>query len=156
MGGAAALFQALRHPDRFSVAACLAGAFEAPLRVGDPYAQHRGDPDLLMPTVQCHERVWGEPGSPTRRTYDPYELVARHDPRLPLALALDVGTGDHERMLQMNRRMHRALEERGLPHEYHERAGGHDWAFVNRALPAALAFTRRHLTSTLSEGVVSS
>lgn len=146
MGGAAAVFQALRHPDTFSVAASLGGAFEAPLREGDPYAIHRGNPGLLMPTIESHERVWGHPGSPTRRDYHPYELLDRHDRRLPVALYLEVGADDYDRMVRMNRSMHVALRERGLIHEYHERAGGHDWGFVDRALPFALAFVHRHLT----------
>jgi len=90
MGGAAAVFQALRHPDQFSVAASLSGAFEAPLREGDPYAIHRDNPALLMPTIESHERVWGGPGSPTRRGYHPHRLVDQHDPRMPVALYLDV------------------------------------------------------------------
>ncbi len=149
MGGAAAVFQALRHPDRFSVAASLSGAFEAPLREGDPYARHRGNPALLMPTIESHERVWGLPGSPTRRRYDPYELINRHDHGLPIALYLDVGADDFDRMVTMNRSMRLALRGRGLNHEYHERAGGHDWDYVDRALPCALEFVHRHLTPAL-------
>jgi S-formylglutathione hydrolase FrmB len=41
--------------------------------------------------------------------------------------------------------MHRALRSLGIPHEYAESPGGHDWDFVDRALPATLAFVRRHL-----------
>src|SRR5262245_43725435 len=98
MGGAAAVFQALRHPDRFGAAASLSGAFEAPLREGDPYAGHRADPGLLMPTVDSHERVWGAPGSPTRRGYDPYRLLDRSTTTAALFLA--VGTDDYDRMVQ--------------------------------------------------------
>ncbi|WP_020667052.1 alpha/beta hydrolase [Amycolatopsis nigrescens] len=146
MGGAAAVFQALRHQTTFSAAAGLGGAFEAPLRMGDPYAAHRGDPGLLMPTVESHERVWGEPGSPTRQTYSPYRLLDRYDRSTPIAFYLGVGTEDYGRVLRMNRTMHGALRERGIVHEYHECPGGHDWDFVTRALPATLEFLSRHLT----------
>lgn len=144
-GGAAALFQTLRHPDRFSVSASFAGAFEAPLRVGDPYAAQRGDPALLMPTVESHERVWGPPGSPSRRTYEPYRLIETWAGRPPVRLYLDVGIDDLERVVRMSRNVHRAMADRGIPHAYHERPGGHDWSYVNRALPFALAFIVEHL-----------
>ncbi|GAB3878484.1 hypothetical protein GCM10029964_029200 [Kibdelosporangium lantanae] len=80
MGGAAAVFQALRHPEVFTLAASLAGAFGAPLRTGDPYSAFRDDPTLLMPTVESHELVWGPPGSPTRQEYAPEALLDRYSP----------------------------------------------------------------------------
>ncbi|MGV9967918.1 alpha/beta hydrolase, partial [Streptomyces olivaceus] len=48
MGGATALFHTLRHPDLFAVAGSHGGAFEAPLREGDPYASHRADQRMMM------------------------------------------------------------------------------------------------------------
>jgi putative tributyrin esterase len=150
MGGAAAVFQALRHPSVFSVAASLSGAFGAPRRDGDPYAGHRDDPALLMPTVESHERVWGASGSLTRQTYDPDTLLDRHSPSSPLGIRLEVGTNDYARVIQMNRDMRMAMLRRGIPHEYHERPGGHDWDFVGSALPSALQFLRRHLEAPSS------
>lgn len=147
MGGATALFLALRHRALFSAVTSHAGAFEAPRRIGDPYHEHRGEPDFVMPTVESHERVWGPPGSETRRSYDPYRLMAREDPLPPPALYLDVGTGDHDRMVRMNRSVRDALRERGWPPEYRELPGGHDWQFVNDALPGALAFLHGRLTA---------
>ncbi|MFI6025505.1 alpha/beta hydrolase [Amycolatopsis magusensis] len=151
MGGAAAVFQALRHPSVFAAAASLGGAFGAPLRAGDPYAAHRGEPGLLMPTVASHERVWGAPGSATRLGYHPGELLDRYDRSLPVGLYVDVGADDYDRVLRMNRRMREALRERGIEHEYHERPGGHDWAYVAGALPPALDFVRRRLAPAASE-----
>lgn len=153
MGGATALFLALRHRALFGAVTSHAGAFEAPRRIGDPYREHRGDPGFVMPTVESHERVWGPPGSATRRTYDPYRLITRGDPLLPPALYLDVGTGDHERMVRMNRSVRAALEERGWPVVYRERPGGHDWEFVDGALPSALDFLHARLARTTRIGV---
>lgn len=150
MGGAAAVFQALRHPGSFAVAAALSGAFEAPRRVGDPYRSLRGTPGFLMPTVAVHERVWGAPNSLTRRAYDPYRLLERHRPDPPVALRLEVGAQDYERMVRMNRDVRQALRSLGVPHEYAESPGGHDFDFVDRALPATLAFVQRHLASPRS------
>jgi len=151
MGGATALFLALRHPGLFGAVAAHAGAFEAPLRVGDPYAGHRVSAGFVMPTVASHERVWGPPGSATRRAYDPYRLI--RDCTAPPAVYLDVGSGDYDRVIRMNRAVRTALENRGWAVEYHERPGGHDWDFVNAALPWSLGFLRRHLATADAPGL---
>lgn len=154
MGGATALFLGLRHRAVFGAVASHAGAFEAPLRVGDPYARFRADPGCVMPSVESHERVWGPPGSETRRRYDPYRLIGQGDAAPAPALYLDIGTEDYDRMRAMNHRVRDALLERGHPVEYHERPGGHDWQFVDRALPASLDFVERRLQDTAEKGRV--
>lgn len=145
MGGATALFQTLRHSELFSVAGSHSGAFEAPLREGDPYASYRSDRRLMMPTVKDHERVWGPVGSAVRRAYDPYRLLADRDPGTPVRFYLDVGEDDYERMVTMNRNMRDALTSSRVPHEYHERPGGHDWDFVQAGLPRLFGFVRESL-----------
>ena len=154
MGGATAMFLALRHRSLFGAVASYAGAFEAPHRTGDPYAAHRGEPDFVMPTVESHERVWGPPGSATRRRYDPYQLIEAPSTALPPAFHLDDGTQDHDRMVRMSRAVREALDRRGWPVEYHERPGGHDWEYVDAALPASLEFLSRNLTGVAEDSVV--
>lgn len=148
MGGASALFQALRHGGLFSVVGSNSGAFEAPLRVGDPYHGHRGDSRLAIPTVRDHERVWGPVGSAVRRAYDPYRLVGARDRSRPLSVYLDVGTADFDRMIAMNRNMRDALVAARVDHEYRERAGGHDWSFVSAGAPALFGFVRRKIAES--------
>lgn len=145
MGGATAVFQTLRHADLFSVAASHSGAFEAPLREGDPYAPYRSERRLMMPTVKDHERVWGPVGSAVRRAYDPYRLLADREPEAQPRFYLDVGEDDYERMIAMNRNMRDALTVHGVFHEYHERPGGHDWAFVEAGLPRLFGFVRENV-----------
>ncbi|MFG3658009.1 alpha/beta hydrolase [Streptomyces sp. NPDC047706] len=145
MGGATALFQTLRHPDLFAVAGSHGGAFEAPLREGDPYAPHRADRRLMMPTVKDHERIWGPVDSAVRRAYDPYRLLAALDAAASPRFCLDVGEDDYARMIAMNRNMRDALTAHGVVHEYRERPGGHDWAFVDAGLPRLFAFVRENL-----------
>ncbi|WP_026416501.1 alpha/beta hydrolase [Actinomadura oligospora] len=147
MGGAAALYQALLHGDRFSVVCSNGGAFEAPLREGDPYDGFRGDRNLAIPTTRDHERVWGPVGSDVRRRYDPYRLIRNRGPEHPLEVYLDIGLDDYPRMISMNRRTRDALAAASVPHEYRERPGGHDWDFVNAGLPRLFAFTQSHLLS---------
>jgi S-formylglutathione hydrolase len=146
MGGACAVFHSLRHPDLFSTAGSISGAFEAPLRRGDPYSRYRADRDIMMPTVHAHERVWGPPGSATRREYDPYRLLERMDATLPLEMRLDIGLHDYPRMVAMNRAMRDALLAHFVRHSYHEHPGGHDWGFVDTCLPALFAFVHDRVT----------
>ncbi|MER7759613.1 alpha/beta fold hydrolase [Streptomyces sp. NPDC097619] len=146
MGGAAALMQALRHPDVFSTALSHAGAFEAPLRTGDPYAELRTARDTAIPSTEAHERVWGPSGSPVRARYELTALLAGHRPAdPPLSVYADVGTGDYPRILGMNRRTARRLTEAGLDTDYRERPGGHDLAFLDQALPHSLEFAENRL-----------
>jgi putative tributyrin esterase len=148
MGGACALFHGLRYADIWAAVASCSGAFEAPLREGDPYAAHRGDPRLMMPTVRDHERVWGPPNSPTRRRYNPYRLLSESRPTGTPGLYLEVGTDDFDRMIAMNRDMCDALVRHGLPVEYRERPGGHDWAFVDAGLGDLFGFVRDQVKSS--------
>jgi putative tributyrin esterase len=69
MGGAAAVFLALRYPRLFPAVYSYGGAFFANRRTGDPYASVRDD-DCMMPLQGEHDRVWGARGSRTRATYD--------------------------------------------------------------------------------------
>lgn len=147
MGGASALFLALRHSRRVSVVASNSGAFEAPLREGDPYQAWRSDGGPGMPTVEEHERVWGPAGSVVRAAYDPGRLLDAGDRAGLPHLYLDVGVDDYPRMIAMNRRMDDALSQREIPHEYGERPGGHDWQFVNAGLPQVFGFIKEHIAA---------
>lgn len=57
--------------------------------------------------------------------------------RLP-RLRLDCGTEDF--LLDDNREFHRLLAEAGVPHEYHELPGAHDWDYWDREIQPALRF----------------
>ena len=140
MGGAAALMQALRHPEVFSVVVSHAGAFEAPSRVGDPYADLRAAGDLTIPCTEAHERVWGPPGSAVRRRYDLHAMIDARPAGPGPAVYFDVGSEDYPRILRMNRAMARKLRESRLEAEFHERRGAHDLEYLDRALPFSLQY----------------
>lgn len=145
MGGAAALMQALRNPGLFPVVVSHAGAFEATLREGDPYADVRGDRGFVMPSAEVHERVWGPVGSDVRRRYDVRGLIERlpRGPR-PVVYA-DVGTGDYPRVIDMNRRTVGNLRRADIETVFHERSGGHDLEYLDANLPNSLRFVTERL-----------
>lgn len=153
MGGAAAVFHALRRPDVFGAAFAHAGAFHAARREGDPYAAERGSRHLLMPDVAAHEAVWGSPGSRTRREYDPVAVVERFADggHAPPRLYLDVGVDDYQRVVDTVRDFHGILTGFGVRHEYRELRGGHTWDYVSAALPGALQFLERCLAEAAWE-----
>jgi putative tributyrin esterase len=140
MGGATAVIHALRHPDTFCVAASLSGAFEASSRLGDPYAELRVDPGMLMPSEADHNRTWGPAGSQTRLEHDPFRLLRVQGRGQGASLYIDVGTDDHARILDGNRRLHQELDALGVDHSYTERPGGHGWEYIRHALPDLLRF----------------
>jgi S-formylglutathione hydrolase len=152
MGGATAVMHALRRPDLFGVAASLGGAFDAASRQGDPYADLRDDPTLLMPVEGDHNRTWGPPGSETRLEYDPFRLMTLNEQGDSIALYVDVGIDEHPRILGANRRLHQGLAALGVDHVYRERPGGHAWEYIRDALPEMLGFVADCLNVRDAEG----
>ncbi len=147
MGGAAAVFHALRRPDLFGAAFAHAGAFHAARRAGDPYSAERTRRDILMPDTEAHEAVWGPAGSTTRAEYDPQTVVERFvaTGRSAPQLYLDVGADDYPRVIEMVRDFHRTLERYSIRHHYRETRGTHTWEYVSAALPVSLAFLEQCL-----------
>jgi pimeloyl-ACP methyl ester carboxylesterase len=138
-GGAAAFFLALRHPELFSSALAVAGAFTAGNREGDPYRHVRSD-DMMIPTEEEHDRVWGPPGSATRATYDPAALVAT----LPTAgprprFHFEVGTEDFPRMIAASTGVAVLFESAGIPFTFARAGGDHTWAYAAPAMARLVA-----------------
>jgi S-formylglutathione hydrolase FrmB len=130
MGGAAAIQIALRHQKTFCSAFSLSGAFYAHQRTGDPYAKFRNQ-NCLMPTEEEHNRVWGLPGSNVREYYDNDLIVeCAAAEGINIDIYLEVGSDDYSRVVEQNRRLHKALLRNGIAHSYSEQPGHHDWEYV--------------------------
>lgn len=133
-GGGAAVFLALRHPALFEAALAVAGAFTAGDREGDPYRHVRSD-DMMIPTEEEHDRVWGPPGSATRSTYRPSALVAALPGVGPRPrFHLEVGTGDFPRMIDASETLAGLLEAAGLPFSFDRAHGDHSWTYAAQAM----------------------
>jgi S-formylglutathione hydrolase FrmB len=143
MGGASAVYIALRHPELFSAAFAYAGAFYASRREGDPYQAYRCS-GIMMPTEAEHNRVWGGAGSAVRRIYDPDEIIknAVLNDRKP-RLILEVGLDDYQRVVEQNRIMHAAIHTAGFEHSYRECCGDHSWASALASVKRALRCWRK-------------
>jgi len=131
MGGYGALKLALAHPDLFCSAVSHSGALLVPTRQDAP--EH-----VLRDELR---RIFGTEVRGGR--HDLQTLVGQLDrDRLP-ALRIDCGTEDA--LLDENRQFHARLEKLGIPHEYAEYPGNHDWNYWDLHVQEAIAFHLRVL-----------
>ena len=131
MGGYGALKLALKHPSVFRAAVSHSGAVRAPTNPR---------PDLHSEILQ----IFGPNavGGPD----DLFALAGSADRATLPALRIDCGVDDH--LLENNRRLHTELERLGVPHQYAEYPGAHDWAYWDLHIQDALAFLVRELGLT--------
>ncbi len=64
-------------------------------------------------------------------------VLLKNRDRLP-PFRFDCGVDDA--LIEPNRALHRALDEAGIPHAYHEHPGGHEWAYWHAHLGETLRF----------------
>ncbi|MBM3492791.1 MAG: esterase family protein [Armatimonadetes bacterium] len=136
MGGYGALRLAMRRPDLFCSAVSHSGAV---------YFGHRR---LTPGDGRVHEfrRILG--ADPSGGPNDLHALASRLDKSVIPALRLDCGTEDP--LLADNRSFHAALTRLGVPHEYEEFPGGHDWSYWDAHLPEAIGFHLRAISGATS------
>jgi S-formylglutathione hydrolase FrmB len=125
MGGYAALMLALRHPNTFSSASSMSGFFR---------------PRRLFQFILAEpERIWANKAEESQHNVE--ELIIRADGAEPLEIFFDCGHDDP--MIEDNRRLHQLLVETGIPHQYAEHRGGHDWDYWRQHLDDHLRFHAR-------------
>ncbi len=133
MGGYGALRFALAYPERFCAAVSLSGAVGwghgGTNRDGKPYAAE-------------WRRIFGD--TPDGGPCDLYALAqkAKNVATLP-ALRVDCGVDDF--LIEANREFHTYLDSIGVPHEYDEFPGRHDWAYWDEHIGDALRFLSPYL-----------
>ena len=143
MGGYGALRLGLGYADRFCSVNSHSGALGRTNADFSPAAVAAGaHADKTPEFVAELRRVFGE--KPLGSGHDILQLaIQAHRQRELPELLLDCGREDY--LLADSRDYHRGLTEAGIPHDYREHAGGHDWDYWERHVPDALAFHCRHL-----------
>lgn len=119
MGGYGALRLAAMYPDRFQGVhgfSSITHKDQLPLFVEEPL-RHYDQTDPVEESV--------------------LELMLRNRDRLP-PTQFDCGTADL--LIEHNRALHRGLTEQGIPHQYTEHPGGHEWPYWQEHLADALVF----------------
>ena len=127
MGGYGAFKIALHRPDLFGAAVSHSGAVHLG---GLEFSEDREDRHWEFRPI-FGPRPQGGPN-------DISALIENCDRALLPSLRLDCGVDDF--LIQENRAFHRHLEALGVPHEYAEHAGGHDWAYWDRHILDTLTF----------------
>jgi S-formylglutathione hydrolase FrmB len=135
MGGYGALHLAMRHPQVFGSAsahsAALLPKFPNPLPTEGRWG--------------FYARVLQEPfGSPLNESYweanSPLTL-AEHTERFPqLALYFDCGDHDRYGFEEGAELLDRILSQKGFPHTFALRPGGHGWDYLHQYMPFSLQF----------------
>jgi S-formylglutathione hydrolase FrmB len=121
MGGFGALRLAAKYPDRFR-----AGGGHSSITRFEELAAFVEEP---LEAYSCSEADRAVISA----------ILARRD-RLP-AFRFDCGTDDS--LIESNRALHRELEKAGIPHEYEEFPGAHNWPYWEARLPEMLRFFER-------------
>lgn len=147
MGGYGAVTLALRYPDVFSVAASHSGVLSPMYDGPSPFAappRYLATPDAVR---ERWTRFWPSMGIAFGRdtaswwARDPVRMVRRvreSGATLP-ALWFDAGTED-ALVIDENRAFDFELTALGVAHEWHERAGKHDWTYWRTNAPLSLAW----------------
>lgn len=138
MGGYGALHLAFRHPDVFGSVS----AHSAALYPEDPERL----PSWILARAEHWKDVFGSPIDAERwRRYNPLHLAAT----LPveklrsLAIYFDCGENDRFGFAPAHQRLHRILEERDVPHEFHLREGDHGRRYYLASCPYSFRFHDR-------------
>jgi putative tributyrin esterase len=91
--------------------------------------------------------LFGVDPLPTTDAADQRSIVAALDDHGHDVGALRVVCGRADLLVEHNRRLHFDLDRRGIPHDWVEDDGRHEWSYWRRHLPAALEFVGGRLTS---------
>jgi putative tributyrin esterase len=128
MGGYGAFRLGLTHPDLYCAAVSHSGA----LNFGHQlvYGEH------IRPMAPEFARILGE--NPTGGPNDLYALAEKADKAILPALRFDCGTEDH--LVEAGRTFHAHLNTLGIPHEYAEHPGAHNWDYWDVHIQDTLAF----------------
>ena len=134
MGGYGAIKFALKNPTGFVFVGSMTGALSAPNDLGNQVPEFR---DGLL-------TVFGTPGHPNRARNDVFALATQADPTALPYFYLDCGISDG--FLQTNRDFAALLQKRGIPYEYHELPGAHEWEYWDSRLATMLSVLRNRLS----------
>lgn len=133
MGGHGAMFIAARHPDLYSAAGSMSGVMNINTnlwKVPSDFAKLRSEnfARLLGP---AKDTITPYPG---HTIVDMIDKLKAND----VKLIFDIGVDDF--LIETNRELHRKLVANGIPHDYIERPGKHEWPYWENALAYQLLF----------------
>jgi S-formylglutathione hydrolase FrmB len=139
MGGYGAIKFGLKHPEIFSFAASMSGAFAAPLSTDEQLK----DLKVIRESIR---QAFGPPNSAKGAGNDVYKLARAVSAQQRTALPffyLDCGTEDF--LFTNTRELANLFVELKIPHEYRELPGDHSWTYWDHQLQEILKITAKRL-----------
>ncbi len=143
MGGYGSLIFSLKHPDMFAAAAPLSAAVwtdDEILKVADD----RWDNFMgvfLQKGLRGKDRL-------NKHWYDnsPLKIVETAPADKLKSVRYYIDCGDDDFLIKGNMALHAAMIDKGIPHEFRVRDGGHSWVYWRTALPEVLKFVGKSFT----------
>ncbi len=139
MGGYGALHFALKYPSRFAAVSAHSAALIEHLsaRIGTNAA--------VPPRLRILGQVFGSPPDPAFWDRNNPIVLARTAPGLTgMAIYFDCGSEDDYGFGAGAQALHRVLDSRKIPHEFHLYPGRHNWKYFAAHLSASLEFHSQH------------
>lgn len=124
MGGYGAMRLGALHPEKFAAISAHSSATSL---------------DRLKEAVEEPATAWK---LKEKHSLEVFECIKANAATLP-PLRFDCGADDF--LIEPNRKLHRDLEAAGIPHEYTEFPGEHNWEYWHEHLADSLRFFGRHL-----------
>lgn len=127
MGGHGGIFLGFRHADRFGACGSMSGAVDL------SFSRNKYDISKRIGDTLSQAQNWYL-----------FSAIGALDtpPREALAVIVDCGLQDY--FIQANRNLHEKMMKQGLPHDYIERPGKHDWNYWRNAVPYQMLFFSRY------------
>ncbi len=139
MGGYGAIKYGLKYPASFVFAASMSGAFGVTRYTEIETGKAGWEPFL---------KIFGPPGSETRKANDIFEIARAFSPGRIAALPyfyFDCGTEDAPQHFKPNRELSQLFLEKKIPHEYRELPGDHSWQYWNQQVKEVLKIAAEKL-----------
>ena len=133
MGGFGAIRTCLKYPQTYSKLFALSSAL-----IVHQLKEMSPDMDNPMANYAYYSDAFGDPATAESRDCNPEVLI---DEKLRSGEALPgiyLACGSEDMLIQPHRAFRAFLEDRGVPHVYHESPGEHNWDFWNQYLKPAI------------------
>lgn len=134
MGGHGGIYLGFRHSDRFGACGSMSGAVDL------SFSRNKYDITKRIGDTLSQAANW--------YTYSAIAAIDQR-PSKPLNVIIDCGTEDY--MIEGNRNLHEKMVKLGLPHDYIERPGKHDWNYWRNAVPYQLLYFSRYFQEALKK-----
>lgn len=137
MGGFGTMLIATKHPDLFTAAAPLSGAFWNDDDIVNLPAERWNGlfTNLFGPASDTKARL-----TPTWYANSIFKIIETTPVEKLKSLKYYIDCGDDDFLIKGNMLLHSTLIDKQIPHEFRVRDGGHTWSYWRTSLPEVMKF----------------